>query len=221
MITGFNTDVDHEGRVFHVQTEDKGFGNPMIESLIYSRGEIVESKRSSYADIAADGADPEPEIQARMEFQHQVMIREIRNGKFDPEGPRPFGHSIITSRSLDEVVREFLREADRLDGLALQWVEETVLQQGTQPSLRLRVAEPGTLRAVSNARVDVRLISTHGEPRMLHRTTSDAEGLVEAPIEIPEMAGADMAVVCRAEVEGHQAEVRQLVHRVPGRRPKP
>jgi len=220
MITGFNTDVDHEGRVFHVQTEDKGLANPVIESLIYSRGEIVESRRSSYADLAPSGDDAEGEIQVRMESQHQAMIREIRCGKFDPEGPKPFGHSIITSRSFDEVVREFLHEVDRLDGLALEWIDEAVLQQGTKPSLHLRVAEPGTRRAVANARVDVHLISTLGQPRVLHVATSDPEGLVEAPIEIPELSGADMAIVCRAEAEGHRAELRQLVHRAPTRRPK-
>jgi hypothetical protein len=220
MITGFNTYVDHEGRVFHVQTEDKGLDNPILESLIYSRGQIVESRRTSYADLTIDGGDPEPEIQARMELQHQAMIREIRNGKFDPEGPKPFGHSIITGRSLDEVVREFLREVDRLDGLTLQWVEEMVLQQGTQQALRLRVAEPGTLRAVANARVDVRLVSTDDPPRVLQTATSDAEGLVEAPIDIPEAPGSDMAIGCRSEVDGHRAEIRQMVHGLPGRRPK-
>ncbi len=220
MITGFNTDVDHEGRVFHVQTEDKGLDNPILESLIYSRGQIVESRRTSYADLNVQGADLETEIQARMESQHQAMIREIRNGKFDPDGPKPFGHSIISSRSLDEVVHGFLREIDRLDGLCLQWVDEAVLQQGTQPALRLRLSEPGTSRAVSNVCVAVRLISTHDEPRVLQVATSDAEGLVETAIDIPEMPGADMAIVCRAEFDGHQAEVRQLVHRTTERRPK-
>jgi hypothetical protein len=219
MITGFNTDVDHEGRVFHVQTEDKGLANPVIESLIYSRGEIVESRRSSYAELVALGDGAEDEIQARMESQHQAMIREIRCGKFDPEGPKPFGHSIITSRSFDEVVYEFLREFDRLDGLVLEWVDESVLQQGTEPALRLRVAETGTQRAVANVRVAVRLISTRGEPQILRVATSDPQGLVEAPIRIPELAGADMAIVCRVEVQGHQAELRQMVH-APPRRPK-
>ena len=32
MVTGFNTDVEHAGRVYHVQTEDKGAGNPLIET---------------------------------------------------------------------------------------------------------------------------------------------------------------------------------------------
>ena len=34
MITGFNTDVRHNNRVFHIQTEDKGDASPEIESLV-------------------------------------------------------------------------------------------------------------------------------------------------------------------------------------------
>jgi hypothetical protein len=40
MITGFNTDVKYRGVVYHVQTEDKGTTNPLIETLIYKGGEI-------------------------------------------------------------------------------------------------------------------------------------------------------------------------------------
>ena len=40
VITGFNTDVKYRGTVYHVQTEDKGAANPLIETLIYKGGEI-------------------------------------------------------------------------------------------------------------------------------------------------------------------------------------
>ena len=55
MITGFNTDVDHQGRVFHVQTEDKGLQNPVVESLIYCGGEIIASRSESYAELTENG----------------------------------------------------------------------------------------------------------------------------------------------------------------------
>ncbi len=51
MITGFNQDVSYKGTVYHVQTEDRGKGNPLIETLIYVGGEIVASRRTSYEDL--------------------------------------------------------------------------------------------------------------------------------------------------------------------------
>ena len=43
MITGFNTDIKHNDKVYHIQTEDKGLQNPYIESLVYVGGEILAS----------------------------------------------------------------------------------------------------------------------------------------------------------------------------------
>jgi hypothetical protein len=82
MITGYNTDVRHGEVVFHVQTEDKGSGNPFIESLVYVGGQVLASKRANYADLLAGGRD-EKEIVALMDHQHRTMIAAIRHGKFD------------------------------------------------------------------------------------------------------------------------------------------
>jgi hypothetical protein len=82
MITGYNTDIRHGEMVFHVQTEDKGVSNPYIESLVYVGGQVLASKRASYADLLAEGKD-EKEIVALMDHQHRTMIAAIRHGKLD------------------------------------------------------------------------------------------------------------------------------------------
>ena len=81
MITGYNTDVRHNEVVFHVQTEDKGTANPYIESLIYVGGQVLASKRASYAELLAEGK--EKDVLALMDHQHRTMIAAIRHGKFD------------------------------------------------------------------------------------------------------------------------------------------
>jgi hypothetical protein len=82
MITGYNTDVRHGEVVFHVQTEDKGTANPFIESLVYVGGQVLASKRASYAELLAEGRE-EKEIVAFMDHQHRTMIAAIRHGKLD------------------------------------------------------------------------------------------------------------------------------------------
>ncbi len=83
MITGFNTDVKHKNRVFHIQTEDKGEANPCVESLVYMGGEILATKRTSYADVLKD----DHAVQDLMEQQHRTMIAAIQRGRFDgPNG---------------------------------------------------------------------------------------------------------------------------------------
>jgi hypothetical protein len=106
MITGFNTDIEHRGRTFHVQTEDKGLDNPIIESLIYIGGEILGSRKLPYSDILADGYD-EKAIVKLMEEQHRNMIQEIRKGKFD--GPDIMSDdTLLSDQSLDQVILNYL-----------------------------------------------------------------------------------------------------------------
>ena len=82
MITGFNTDIEHRGVVYHVQTEDKGLASPLILSLVYSGGEILASKRSPYQDLITAGFDEEVLTQ-RLKQQHRLICAAITAGRID------------------------------------------------------------------------------------------------------------------------------------------
>ena len=102
VITGFNTDVKYRGVVYHVQTEDKGTANPLIETLIYKGGEILGSRRLPYGDVVKDGN--ETAITKLMEDQHKNVIMEVKRGKYDPEG----ASTVMEDLSLDELVLAYL-----------------------------------------------------------------------------------------------------------------
>ena len=84
MISGFNTDILHEGVVYHVQTEDKGRSNPVIESLIYVGGQVVVTKRDGYGDLL-DSDQGDQAIAERMDRQHRVLMAAIKSGRFDEQ----------------------------------------------------------------------------------------------------------------------------------------
>ncbi len=109
MITGFNTDVKYKGTVFHVQTEDKGVENPIIESLIYKGGEILGSRRHQYSDIIENGYD-EKTVVKLMEDQHQTMIEEVRQGRFDASSDILGDDAVVSDQSLDQVILNYLVE---------------------------------------------------------------------------------------------------------------
>lgn len=211
MITGFNTDVDFEGRVFHVQTEDKGLDNPVVESLVYTAGEIITSRRSSYGDLLRSPEYNDAELARRMESQHQAIIREILSGRFDPDGPRPFGYNIVTNRSLDEVVLEFLAREVGLEQIRLEMSEQLTFVEGTEPALNLRVIAEASDRPVAGAKVTVKLISTREKPKEIFAGTSGQDGRVEAKFQIPKVPGANTAILFQAEASGNNAEIKQLV----------
>ncbi len=82
MIHGYNTDVEYDGVVYHVQTEDKGLESPLILSLVYSGGEILASKRSPYEDLIASGYSDEA-LAERLKRQHRLICAAIHNGRIE------------------------------------------------------------------------------------------------------------------------------------------
>lgn len=82
MLQGFNHNICHHGRVFHVQTEDSGLQSPHIITLLYHGGTIVSSKKTSYADILTSDRRDEV-VREIMREQHRQMLRDLREGRLD------------------------------------------------------------------------------------------------------------------------------------------
>jgi len=82
VITGFNTDIEHDGVVYHVQTEDKGLDTPLILSLVYTGGTILASKRAPYTDLIAEGFSDEA-LAERLKRQHKLICAAIHSGRID------------------------------------------------------------------------------------------------------------------------------------------
>lgn len=81
-MVGFNHNIKHKGRIFHVQTEDSGTLNPHIITHLFVGGNILATKKTSYADIvkAENLGDIVREL---MEEQHKAMLRNLINGVYD------------------------------------------------------------------------------------------------------------------------------------------
>ncbi len=211
VITGHNTDVEYAGRVYHIQTEDKGRRNPLIETLIYSKGEILDTRRSSYSDIAEEGYS-ETEVIRRMDEQHRRSVRDVGNGRYDPEGPKPFGYNIITSRSFDEVVRDTLSGLS--GGLVLEILGEVCFFEAASVAVELSASlEAGGTKPAAGALVRMKLVRTSGKPVKLFEGKTDPEGRLRASVDVPGLGGAEGVILIQADSGGAVAEVRRPVLR--------
>jgi len=239
MITGYNTDVRHNEVVFHVQTEDKGSANPFIESLIYVGGQVLASKRASYAELLAEGK--EKDILALMDHQHRTMIAAIRHGKFDARlaellsgrqtGPQvrvevrpvptpppsvlaaePARPAVATrERTLDQVILEYLtNEADQ-EQLVLMVEEEQDLAFGRRAVLTLRASSSKSGAPVIGAQISVRMISTVAEPQVLGTGKTDEQGVLPMSFEIPQLGRGTAALIITAVSAIGRAELKHLL----------
>lgn len=82
MVVGYNHNIKYKGEVFHIQTEDSGINNPHIITLLYRGGNIIASKKTSYADIVKMG-NLSQIVEELMKEQHKDMLRRLKSSEFD------------------------------------------------------------------------------------------------------------------------------------------
>ena len=232
MITGFNTDIKHNEKVYHIQTEDKGVGNPYIESLVYVGGEILASKKTAYGDRAAK--PNEKQIAELMEKQHRTMIAAIKRGKFDSlldggkektitqsgktlaatPAPAPtMEQPIDDEKSLDQVILDYLAAEAESEHLELSILNPCDFVSGQSAELRVAARKSLSQNPVEGASIEVKMISTVEPPRVLFRGDTGADGTIPARFNLPLFNEGTAAVIISAHSPLGNDEVKQLVKR--------
>jgi len=81
-LLGYNTNVRHNGNLYHIQTEDSGVDHPHIITHLFVEGTILATKKSSYSDVLSR-EDWEKIVREMMKDQHRSMFVELRDGLHD------------------------------------------------------------------------------------------------------------------------------------------
>ena len=82
-LVGYNTNVRHKGKLFHIQTEDSGLRHPhIITHLFADGGRIVASKKTGYAEHVGD-EQVRVIVKQLMRDQHKAMFIALRDGIYD------------------------------------------------------------------------------------------------------------------------------------------
>jgi hypothetical protein len=100
---GYNHNIPHRGRLYHVQTEDSGTEKAHIFTHVFYDGTIISSRKVEYRERIGE---PElgPIIVGLMQDSHKAMIRALRHGEFDEKIERVIGvHPVADNRELTEL----------------------------------------------------------------------------------------------------------------------
>ncbi len=234
MITGFNTDIKHNEKVYHIQTEDKGLQNPYIESLVYVGGEILASKKTSYAEQLKTGVD-EKWIGGLMEQQHRTMIAAIKRGRFDgpadatksalprlaptadgtavPPPATPGATPPLDDRTLDQVIIDYLASEAESEHLELSLLNTVEFFSGLPVEVRVATKKSLSQQPIPAASIEVKVISTVEAPRVIFRGKTAADGTAVVRCSIPPFREGTAAVIISAQSPIGNDEVKQLVKR--------
>jgi len=120
-----NTETEHQGKVYHIQTEDGGRQNPVITTQLFFKGAILFTQKTSYADIikAQYLGDIVKDL---MKQQHTQIIKDLLSGKLlekktaqpqsagkspqtEPKSPPPRNQD-KSPKSLDELILDYLAD---------------------------------------------------------------------------------------------------------------
>ena len=82
MVMGFNTDIKHDGVVYHIQTEPRKDAG--IDTTVYTRGAVIHKFKSSYQDLLDSPDFSDEKLKRRLEEQHRLIIARIRGGEIKP-----------------------------------------------------------------------------------------------------------------------------------------
>lgn len=224
MITGFNTDIKHNTKVYHVQTEDKGLSNPYIESLVYVGGEILASRKTSYGDRLGETGFDEKAISTLMEQQHRTMIAAIKRGRLDSlsetragAGAKPAEIAPTQppiedeSKTLDQVIMDYLASEAESEHLELTLLDQVDFISGLPFELRVTARKSLSQQPIVGAVVEVRVISTVEPPRVIFRGKTGGDGTTTIRCTIPVFEEGTAAVIVSAQSELGNDELKQLV----------
>jgi hypothetical protein len=88
MVMGFNTDIKHNGVVYHIQTEPRKDAG--IETIVYTRGAVIHKLKSSYQAMLNLPDFNDEKLKQMLEDQHRQVIARIRAGEIAaPQTPPP------------------------------------------------------------------------------------------------------------------------------------
>ncbi|MGH9440894.1 MAG: hypothetical protein ACRD16_01330 [Thermoanaerobaculia bacterium] len=239
MITGFNTDIKHGNRVFHVQTEDKGTENPFVESLVYVGGEIVASKKTPYSEPEGEGPGPAA-IQEMMEAQHRKMIAAVQRGRFDSDTKTsrpseksdsfnlhppaseipvdiPPGVVVVDKASktdektLDQVILDYLASEVSQEHLDLTLYSSPDFYLGETVEMRLKAETSLSRRPIVGAAILVKVISTVDKPAIVYQGKTTGDGSCTATCKLPSYRSGNAALIIQATSDAGNSEIKYLL----------
>ena len=190
MVFGFNTDIKVGSAVFHVQTEDRGPGNPVIDTIIYTHGRVLHKRATSYKELRESGDFSEADLRNRLEEQHRTIIEELRTGKLllGTEGDKP----PVTESQPSGVLVTLLNPASWLaGGTASLKIEVKSRKKGTPlPDADVEVSMEGALRPLKFS------------------VKTNAAGMAELSFPMPRLGPAGAELVIRASAPAGLDESR-------------
>jgi len=185
MIFGFNTDIEHEDTVYHVQSEARE-GEMLLQTQVFVRGRCIGKRATPYAEQAQSPDFTDQKKEQVLREQHRVVLDAIRDGRLE---------QVFDKRETPET----LAAEKELD---IQWLNSESVHSEDKLSMRLRATEAG--QGIAGARMTVRFARANADP-FYTQVTTDASGDAELVFMVEEAALTEASVLVQVNSGGRMA----------------
>jgi hypothetical protein len=199
MLFGHNTNVKVGDFTFHVQTEDRGITNALIDTTVYCRGRVLHRRTNNYFDLLPLDPDREEALKLRLTDQHRTVLEEIRSGALHlvpPPLPVADAPAAVAPKQSAVPVQT---PAPTPPALALELLNARTWLTGKRALLQIAVRDHAN-KAVEAAAVTAK-VDGAADFAMLSTVTGPF-GHAELEFDMPRLSGPDPALVIEA-IHGH------------------
>lgn len=196
-----------DGNTYHVQTEERGAAQALIDTTVYLRGRVLHRRTNSFSDLLPLNSEREQALKLRVDTQHRGVVDEIRSGKLKLSA----GNDAKAAAPQKAAGSVAVAGAD----LRLELLNAKMWLSGKHASLQVMVndhASKPVERATVMARVEgaAEPAAFSGETNLLGRAKLD--------FDMPPLAGPEVALVVEAskgKARGHLRFQLRAKPRVP------
>jgi hypothetical protein len=194
MLFGHNTNVAVAGITYHVQTEDRGAANAMIDTTVYFQGRVLHRRTNHYQDLLPLDSNRERALKLRVDEQHRVVVEEIRSGAL---------HIALPPDAKAPQAKTTPPAAAAPSHLHLELLNAKTWLTGKRAFLQIVVRDQAQ-KAVEGARVTAN-VEGAAQPAEFSTQTGPS-GQAQFEFDMPRLAGGDVALVIdttKGSARGH------------------
>lgn len=210
MQTGYTTSVEYRGVTYHVQTEDKGMDARVVVSLVYDRGTVLATKRTTYAELVGEEFDSSL-LSKKLRQQHKLICAAIMSGRLDDlkrlsakvSGKAPAESVAVSGPEVPVAIRSH-------KNLAVKVERGLRFKSGDRKSLQIIVVSPRSGTPLKGAQVTLKIMGTGFRSLIMH-SRSDESGVANFELQVPHFKSGRGAIVVSASLGDDYAELRRVV----------
>jgi hypothetical protein len=204
MLFGHNTDVKVGESVYHVQTEDRGTANALIDTTVYCRGRVLHRRTNNYIDLLPLDSGREDLLRKRIDDQHRTVTEDIRSGALHLVPPPTPVHELPgAKKSVDSSPHS---TASPAAPLALELINVKNWLMGKRANLHVAVRKKQNGEAIAGALVTARIDGAADVTEFSIETAADGQARLE--FDMPRLSGAEPALVIEASQADSKGQLK-------------